>query len=139
MRKITQFDRASFNTLRPVLDEAIKKALAPYGLEGQVGGIKFENTSFTASLKVNTADNGRQSYLELVEHSKYRPESNRPKAEWFGETFHHRGDEYRIVGGKFGRRYDVQTTRVRDGQEYWFTSALVREAFEGKAAVGAAA
>ena len=131
---VTKFDGALINTLRPVLEGAIKKALVPYGLESEVGSIRYDNTNFTASVKVMTANNGRQSYLELVKNSKYLLGSHLVKAKWFGKTFRYRGDEYRIVGGKFGREYDVQTIRVRDNRSYSFTSRLVREAFEGKAA-----
>jgi hypothetical protein len=60
------------------------------------------------------------------------------KAEWFGQTFSSKGEEYRIVGANIGRtKFDVSVIRLRDNMPLGFTHDGVFHAFNPDGAMKA--
>jgi hypothetical protein len=121
---IEQFDAAVCKNLRPVIEQALNKALKQSGLTATLGSIRFTETSFDVKVEVKAGNDGRVRY-------EFYSQPEGLKKDWFGKPFAHRGQTLRISGWNEGRKSSTHPVQVTDdkGQTLLLSVQAVKNAF----------
>ena len=56
MSKITKFDRSTLREIRPSLEQALQTVAKEYGIQINIGSMRFSENQFTTRLTVNTTN-----------------------------------------------------------------------------------
>lgn len=132
-RKIEMFTKHNLPDIRKVVNEALKAALTPYGLGGELGNISYQAATFTAKLNVTvlassvaaTVDHERARYEALCRGFGLLPEH-------FRKCFRSNGDVYTLTGFKpENHRYPIIATNISNNKSYKFPASAVEKILRG--------
>lgn len=95
--KFESFDRTNLKIFRQEIEMALKEITEKYGIQFEVGSIKFSSNEFSTKLTANLgekkskADTYEQNWLKYAKWYGMNPED-------LGKTFSARGKTFKIVG-----------------------------------------
>ena len=117
MTQITRFNRATAKSLRPTLQEALAAVAAEYGIDIEVKGARFSDTSCTYKLQCSViGEEGEVKTPEARALELYHPELVNQLCLM---------DEYKIVGFRTrASKRPLIIERLSDGKK--FTYAMIR-------------
>jgi hypothetical protein len=119
-KTITKFDTDNLKDLRKAIDSAITEALSKFGLSGELGKIRYQDTEFAATLTVSTASNGQNLFIQFAKIYKLKPE-------WFGQQIKDsKGTVYTISGLDLKRKKFPVVATSPEGTPVGFTADGVR-------------
>lgn len=137
-KQITSIDRT---TLRLLCDE-MNAALAPlakkYGLAINTNGASYNAANATVKVSIATiGDSGEAITRESDAYTLYAEQFGL-RTDALGETFEHKGEQYKIIGLAPRRpKFPVLAIRVRDGARIKFPAETVARTSVGLNAVKA--
>ena len=126
-KRITSFNRKNLSEIRTLIDDALTKALKPYGLSGNIGRITFAEHDFRCQVSVACGDTSDAAKREWDKYCTFFG----MKKEDFGRSFTTGKDAYVISGLKpKGRKYPILATATsteREGTTYKFSANRIKE------------
>lgn len=130
MAKIKKIDKKSLRDFREGFEKAVESFAKKSGVAIKLGGIRYNESSFTGKLEVVLADTasgmsaqeaiGRKSLeLEGVFFGLKAEDYGRTWKSWDGQT-------YRLIGVKSSRpKYPVMGEQVKTGRSYKFGEDII--------------
>ena len=132
MAKIKVINKATLRTFREEFENAVAAFSKKQGIVIKLGGIRFNETSFTGKLEVILADTSSgMSAEEAMGRNSLNLEGVffGLKAEDYGRTFKNwDGETYRLTGVKSSRpKYPVSAANVRTGKSFKFGEDVIKK------------
>lgn len=126
---VTSFDRETLKMLRNEIDGALKETLARFGLEGELGAIRFGDNDFSSKLNVRIP--GAKTIKQERAESAFKlyASSEGLDASDFGKEFTYAGREgLRIVGyNTRAKKYPIDL-EDRNGGRYKVAGGQIKAA-----------
>lgn len=123
--KIDSFTKTNLREMRQALNAALESVAQQYGVDINIGNIRFSETEFRTTMTVNTK--GKKDDSAALNIWKQYSFVHRMEASDFGREFVVGGERYRIVAYKpRGKRFNISAERIHDGARYKFSSDTVK-------------
>lgn len=132
-RQIEMFTKHNLPEIRKVIDEALKAALAPFGLGGQLGKIGYTERSFKANLDVTILGSSVSQTLEL-ERSKFELQCRAfgLLPEHYRKCFRSNGEVYTLTGFKpENHKYPIIAVNLGSNKSFKFPMSAVSKILAG--------
>lgn len=101
----------------------VKNLEQRYGVSIKLGGITYEESSFTASLKVESPETGKVNWSNYCRYYSFSQDD-------FGKTFKDGKHTFKIVGININaKKFPIQVVR-EDGQSMSYSAGFVHEALK---------
>lgn len=124
MKKVTTFNRQNIRQINAEMEAALKAIANKYGVEVNLGSIRFTGANFTTKIQVATvAEGGITMSKEATDFNRYKTILGINME--LGNEFERNGNTYTIVGLKpRSKKYPV-LAKCSDGKTYKLPVSLV--------------
>lgn len=124
---IQTFDRSNLKTMRAEMDAALKTISEKYGVNFELGNIKFSSNEFSLKLSASIGNAKVENKAEKLEANfKLYAKFYGLVPEDFNRKFTHRGTEYKIVGfDTKKRKNNIILERTSDGKSFMGSPEMI--------------
>lgn len=120
---------SKLNAFRKVFEEAMKDVAAKTGFSIDLGTIRFQENSFSATIKgLELGSSGSVEEAELANWKRYTTYAEKAFQEVFGKIITLDGKQFKITGWDANKRsYPIKAIEVKTGKNINIRASAIRD------------